>query len=353
MDKLQFEAGGFPMSVERLGTMQECWNEASEATLKFLGDTDCVISGCGTRGEQDGYILLNGHIYPHRKADIASGGTWVAVMEETVESLAYEDGEERPFRTRLYAKSFATKPADALYAVAWAAVRTLWTAYQLTTKKADLSALETAKARITDLETKIAALGSSTSADLSALARQLVPKGAVILWAGAIPVSAVKSSDVVSGLGAAYGYIPCADFTTATTAARLAWNGYFDELGLKSTARFNANASGLRFTTILRELGLPAVNLSGRMPVGTSVDFTLGSSGGEKTHTLTVDEMPNHRHQQNGTETWRLKGGSNPAQTLDNNTGTHAAGYTAYAGGGRPHNNMPPYYALNYLMKVV
>jgi hypothetical protein len=67
-------------------------------------------------------------------------------------------------------------------------------------------------------------------------------------------------------------------------------------------------------------------------------DGGIGTIGGEKTHTLTVNEMPKHDH--GGTYTnagtarthaWLASGGS-------------AMGYdTVEAGGGQAHNNMPPY----------
>jgi microcystin-dependent protein len=73
--------------------------------------------------------------------------------------------------------------------------------------------------------------------------------------------------------------------------------------------------------------------------------YNIGDYGGEELHTLTIEEMPAHTHKYqylinsggNGTgNDWQT------AQTTD----------TGSAGGSQPHNNLPPFYALVYIMKV-
>lgn len=98
-------------------------------------------------------------------------------------------------------------------------------------------------------------------------------------------------------------------------------------------------------------------NLQGKVVVGKNdndTDFdTLGETGGEKKHTLTIAEMPNHNHnmpidsfvntdsQQN-----TIKGGhvANSAQ------GTNYL--TRSAGGGQAHNILQPYQVQNYIIKA-
>lgn len=84
--------------------------------------------------------------------------------------------------------------------------------------------------------------------------------------------------------------------------------------------------------------------------------YKAGSTGGEATHTLTVDEMPKHTHSMysgnsGAPETWEPDGGSYlvDSVTQDKHTWWASLGMN-YAGGGASHNNMPPYLAV-YIWK--
>lgn len=102
-------------------------------------------------------------------------------------------------------------------------------------------------------------------------------------------------------------------------------------------------------------------NLSGRIPVGldeTQAEFvTLGKTGGEKAHALTVNEMPAHDHPW----TWRLgtvgtftaNDGIQPVRA-DQPGGAYPAGNGAIGetGGGGAHNNLQPYVVTTYIIKV-
>jgi hypothetical protein len=74
---------------------------------------------------------------------------------------------------------------------------------------------------------------------------------------------------------------------------------------------------------------------------------TVEETGGEKTHTLSIAEMPPHAHDFGGHLYWYEGGGNNVAgNTL--NIGFKTA--TASAGGGSAHNNLQPYIVV-YMWK--
>lgn len=89
-----------------------------------------------------------------------------------------------------------------------------------------------------------------------------------------------------------------------------------------------------------------------RFLVGAGGAYSLGSIGGEEIHKLTVNEIPSHQHQvlhshnhQSSNTAVFASGGEifEPAQEFQ---------LTRDAGGNQPHNNMPPYLAVNIWKRI-
>lgn len=88
-------------------------------------------------------------------------------------------------------------------------------------------------------------------------------------------------------------------------------------------------------------------DLRNRFIVGSGDEYTVGDTGGEKAHTLTIDEMPKHTHSYSGTSSTIYPGSSSYKNIMVPGNKS-----TASAGGGSAHENRPPYYALAYIMKI-
>ena len=111
-------------------------------------------------------------------------------------------------------------------------------------------------------------------------------------------------------------------------------------------------------------------NLQGNAPLqqgqgpGLSQYF-LGETGGSQTVTLLSSEIPAHTHQARaatgGTlsptptnNIWATLGSSRTPPPLYSDTQNAQMGFTALSvtGGSQPHNNMPPFLALNFIIAL-
>lgn len=96
-------------------------------------------------------------------------------------------------------------------------------------------------------------------------------------------------------------------------------------------------------------------NISGKMIIGYDADDTdfdsLGATGGSKTHTQTVNEIPSHTH----TIPNSYLDNRTDASTRQTGTGPYISGAgntTNSAGGGQPMDIMNPYIVMNYYIKT-
>ncbi len=105
--------------------------------------------------------------------------------------------------------------------------------------------------------------------------------------------------------------------------------------------------------------GLP--NLQGRVAVHAGNSYTLGQTGGEATHTLTANEMAAHTHLPQGAaaagaqrspqgNVWAS--GASPAFSNGAPNTTMDPQALAAQGGNQPHNNLPPYQVVNFIIAL-
>lgn len=157
-----------------------------------------------------------------------------------------------------------------------------------------------------------------------------------------VPIGAIQS---YGGVSLPYGWLFC----DGAAVSRETYSELFTAIG-------TTYGPGDGSTTF----NLP--DLRGRVLIGESSSYTIGSSGGAATHTLTVAEMPSHRHwlsQDYDSGNWEsVSGGFLHLHTPAASSGTgwltdsYTTGMKA-AGGSQAHNNMQPYLVGNYIIKAL
>ena len=96
---------------------------------------------------------------------------------------------------------------------------------------------------------------------------------------------------------------------------------------------------------------------SGSLPEDNSrgTTYASGAFGGEEKHTLTTAEMPNHSHPLQGkltTALTRTPGGGEVQVQGGTDSSSITTPFVNNVGGDQPHNNMPPYMAVRYIIKA-
>lgn len=180
---------------------------------------------------------------------------------------------------------------------------------------------------------------------------------------GVVPVEkggtgAVTASEALSNLGAAAASHnhSAANITSGTLA--IARGGTGATTASKAVSNFKTALVDLIYPVGSIHLSVNSANPStyfggtwvswgaGRVPVGVKTSdssfSTVEKTGGEKTHTLTIDEMPAHAH------SVYVMGVSNlmvDIHDADSNACNWAGDNktTTSAGGSQPHNNLQPY----------
>ena len=81
--------------------------------------------------------------------------------------------------------------------------------------------------------------------------------------------------------------------------------------------------------------------IRGKFLLAESDNHAAGSTGGEETHTLTVQEIPAHNHTPVNGGSFASDGGG-PSAGFGGGSYWYKSPSTGSVGGSKPHNNMPP-----------
>lgn len=304
----------FPLDCETLDMLQT--NAALVATLGNLIGDKLILGGCGlsNNGTQraPGYVFLRSKDYPdgevlHWEGGNISGGMYIRLEDIAVTAQGYD--YPKAYTRRTLAPGVGSENFS-------------WADFKKPKTPAELEKM------IADLKTEQGNIAAQAVTE---------PLGIVKMWAG----SKVPEN-----------YALC-------NGAEMRITDY-PELYKAIGTTFNTavSANGSKPTTQSGFFRLP--DLRGRFVVGyhdTDPEYNgYGKAGGEKAHTLTVEEIPPHKHKQNlwasGSGVWK-SGGKDSWPDATTNFGQSTPAYsTADTGGGKGHENRPPFYVLAYIMKV-
>jgi hypothetical protein len=309
MNKQNFKNGNamFPISTDALEFMQE--QNCLVARLTELAGPYVIISQ--PANGKAGLCVLDGELLP-LSGDAAA--THIGVTEVktdiTAHGTTYRDA--RVTREAVYGTSGA--PASSFVVLD------------------NMSALKSA----------IADLTTALTTEANTRARHDIPKGTIIDWYGTIVVSNMPDS-----------FLPCGKIVV----------GSLDQVHTEQTLWQNKMHGGLEFAEgyngngyyyrIKSWNGYTIPDLTDRFIVQAGGEYSLGKTGGEQEHKLTVREMPSHSH-----EVTAYVSGSNGYDKfgiISDRDVTTPKTYTPLSdtGGNIAHENRPPFFALYKLIKVI
>ena len=145
------------------------------------------------------------------------------------------------------------------------------------------------------------------------------------------------------------GWIPMAGGTIGRTAGSYIGVEYYD-LYILISQQIAGKTQIQADIDWNNDIGIGVPNVNGRTLIGVGSSggpvHNLGEVGGEEAHTLIVNEIPSHTH----TSNYRTTAGTGTG--IVNSNGTQGSEtFMNPSGGDLPHNNMQPFYTINYFIK--
>lgn len=160
-----------------------------------------------------------------------------------------------------------------------------------------------------------------------------VPSEWTSLVARDLPTSSTSANSVTST-------VPCPGSLSLPKNSIIMWSGTIASIPVGWQL-----CDGTNGTPDLRDKFIVGARQDDAGVAKTTVSGSLTLTGGEAYHKLTIAEMPSHTHSCSGHFNYG-------AQARDDNVGAQTMTQTGATGGDQPHNTLPPYYALAYIMKL-
>ena len=96
--------------------------------------------------------------------------------------------------------------------------------------------------------------------------------------------------------------------------------------------------------------------IENRFLLASGSSYQLGSTGGEATHKLTINELPSHTHNASAGQFISTSPNVTPGTVMSFDSGQYkrySMNSTSSTGGSKDHNNMPPYLVVSIYKRIL